>query len=69
MKHKTKCIIVIREDNPEKNKIGVYKYIERIVYHGEYSHYIHYKGYTWYVHFNGWNNGKAIYQLGGIKNL
>lgn len=69
MTHKTKCIIKICCDNPEKNKIGVYKYIERIVYHGEYSHYIHYRGYKWYVHFNGWNNGIAIYNLGAIKNL
>lgn len=69
MKHATKATIVIREDNPERNKIGVFKYIKRIIYPCGTIHYVRYRGYKWYVYFNTWYNGEPIYSLGGIKEL
>lgn len=66
MKHTTKETVMIRCDNPEKNKIGIFKYIERVIYPYGNMHVIKWRGYKWYVHFNGWNNGRPIYELGGL---
>lgn len=60
-----KVIVWISCDNPEKNKIGVYKYIKRVLHEygtgGEY--YIKYRGYKWAVFFIDENNVKLKYQI------
>ena len=38
-----------RADEPEKNKIGVWKCIERVVHEGNGYDYIRWRGYKWVV--------------------
>jgi DNA repair exonuclease SbcCD nuclease subunit len=51
-------------DNPEKNKIGIYKKVTRQLHHlGENEYYIKYRGYKWVVFFIDENNVKLKYQI------
>jgi hypothetical protein len=60
-----KVTVWISCNNPEKNKIGVYKYITRVLHEygtgGEY--YIKWRGYKWAVFFVDENNVKLKYQI------
>jgi len=52
-------------DNPEKNKIGIYKKVTRQLHHlGENEYYIKYRSYKWVVFFIDENNVKLKYQIG-----
>lgn len=61
--------IMIRCDNPEKNKIGVYKYIKRKVYNQETMPYIKYNNHEYYVLWRGNDENGDYYELFQIKNL
>jgi hypothetical protein len=61
---KQKVIVWVRCDDPEKNKVGKYKYITRVLHElasGEY--YVKYRGYKWLVFFVDENNVKLKYPI------
>ena len=48
-----------RADDPEKNKIGVWKSVERVIHEGTGYEYIKWRGYKWEV----WNPNGSGYRI------
>lgn len=64
-----KSTIIIFNDNPEKNKIGVKKYIKRKIYNFDTMPYIKYNHNKWYIRYYGKFNNEIVYSIYAIKTL